>query len=231
MLSLYHPGDSLLHRARAGLKLAVLCLGGTLAMFTANPWALGAALAVLAGLYALARVPARLAWRLTRHLLVFVVIVAGLQWACASAELAALVGLRLALLIGGATLLTLTTRTSALIDTVEWLCRPLRVFGVQPDRIGVAVSLTLRFIPVIGDKASAIRQAQAARGVRTFRSFLVPLLVATLRAADGVGEALDGRGLESRPPSTERLPDRRTPPNHGGVHRSGERSMIGARHA
>ena len=205
MLSLYHPGRSVVHRARAGLKLAVLCVGGTLAMLTPNPWALGVALAVLAGLYALARVPARLVWRLTRHLLVFVAIVAALQWMCASAELAALVGLRLALLISGATLLTLTTRTSALVDCVEWLCRPLRVFGVRPDRIGVAVSLTLRFVPVIADRARAVREAQAARGVRTYRSFLVPLLVATLRAADGVGEALDVRGLEpmAAPPCGE----------------------------
>ena len=195
MLSLYTPGTSFLHRCPAWIKILSLCIGSTAVMFISSPVALGIILvAVLSG-YALARIPLALLWRLTRAILVFVLLVAGLQWVFASLLLGIIVGLRILALICAANLVTCTTTTTDLVAVVEKALSPFARFGVNPEKVGIAVSLTLRFIPVLADMGARIREAQAARGVRSHTAYLVPLLVRTLRMADSVGEALEVRGV------------------------------------
>jgi biotin transport system permease protein len=132
---------------------------------------------------------------MTRGVLIFALLVSGLQWIFASAVLAVLVGLRILVLVCAANLLTCTTTTTDLVSVVEKVASPLARFGVNPERIGIAVSLTLRFIPVLAEQGAKIREAQAARGVHSRTAYLVPLLVRTLRMADSVGEALEVRGV------------------------------------
>ena len=47
MIGLYVPGDSPLHRARAGVKLAVLAVLLLVVSLVPSPWVLGAGLALL----------------------------------------------------------------------------------------------------------------------------------------------------------------------------------------
>ena len=70
MIGLYCPGDSLLHRLPAGVKLALL-LVSILAMtvFVRGPLAVLVAVAVVAGLFALARVSWRVAFAQVRPVL------------------------------------------------------------------------------------------------------------------------------------------------------------------
>jgi biotin transport system permease protein len=103
--------------------------------------------------------------------------------------------LRLLTLVIAAAVVTATTRVTALVAVIEWLTSPLRVFGVRPARIGLVIAMTLRFIPLVADRAARIREAQAARGADRVRlAMVVPLLVQVLRMATTVGEALDARG-------------------------------------
>ncbi|WP_067697110.1 energy-coupling factor transporter transmembrane component T family protein [Nocardia jejuensis] len=195
MLSLYHDARTPVHTVPAGAKLLVLAVSGTALFLVPSIWWLTGALALVLGLYALARIP----WRLTGRqvlglapvlLLIMLAQVLFIGWASA-----ALVGLRLLTLILLATLVTLTTRTSAMIETIERGLRPLTPLGVRPERVGLLVAMTIRFIPVIREQAELVRSAQRARGIERSTVFLVPLLIRTLRMADGVGEALDARGL------------------------------------
>ena len=125
-------------------------------------------------------------------MITLVVVIQGLL---VSWTLAAEVGLRIMLVLTLANLLTLTTSTTALIDAFETGLSPLRRFGVRPERVGLMVSLVLRFIPVLLEQAAVVRQAQQARGVRDVRAFLVPLVIRTIRMADGLGDALEVRGV------------------------------------
>jgi len=195
MLSLHIPGASLVHRAPAWVKLLLLCLSGTAVMFVSSPLVLALALALVLIGYAVARIPVRALWRMTRGVLLFVVIIAACQWYFSTPLVAAVVCLRILYLLAGANLLTVTTQMSDLISTVETLLTPLARFGVRPERVGIAVALPLRFIPVITEQGARIREAQAARGVKARFTYLVPLIIRTLRMADGVGEALDVRGF------------------------------------
>jgi len=194
MLSLYVPGTTLVHRAYAWLKLVILCVCGTTVMVIPSPIIVGCGVAAVALLYVAARIPVRIVWRMTRTLLLFILVIMGFQWYFSSVWLAILVGLRILFLVAAANLLTLTTSMSDLIATVETLLKPFSRFGLHPERVGLAIGLTLRFIPSLVEQGALIREAQAARGVRSPFTYLVPLVIRTLRMADGVGEALEVRG-------------------------------------
>jgi biotin transport system permease protein len=201
-LALYSPRPSVLHRTPAGLKLAVLAALSVLLFAVPRlPVAAIALAAVVVLGPAGARLPPRglLAqlrpvWLWLAGLLVFHLVVTDLATG-------ALAVLRLATLVLAAALVTATSRVSELVAVIEWLCAPLRLAGVRPGRIGLAVAMTLRFIPVVAERAERIREAQAARGAtRPLFLSLVPLLVQVLQLAHTTAEALDARGADDEAP-------------------------------
>jgi len=201
MLSLYVPGTSPVHRAPAGLKLAVLALLGVALFATARLEVVAAAfvLVLAAGLLA-ARLPYRALTSQVRPVWIWLVALFGFHLLVTSPLVGAVAVLRLLTLVIAAAVVTATTRVTALVAVIEWLAAPLRVFGVRPARIGLVVAMTLRFIPLVADRAAHLREAQAARGVDRVRlGLVVPLLVQVLRMATTVGEALDARGAGDVP--------------------------------
>ncbi|WP_018681819.1 energy-coupling factor transporter transmembrane component T family protein [Actinokineospora enzanensis] len=197
MLSLYHEARSPVHALPAGVKLLVLLAAGSAAFLVRSVPVLAAALGVVVVLYVIARVPWRVALRQSVPVLPPLVVIAAAQGLLTGWSTAALVALRLLAVVLLANLVTLTTRTSAMVATIEALLRPLRPLGVRPERVGLVVALTIRFIPVIKEQADQVRAAQRARGARRGTGFLAPLLIKTLRLAAGLGEALDARGVGS----------------------------------
>lgn len=196
-LGLYVPGTSVLHRAPAGLKLLVMIGVGVLSVLLDEVWQVAAALVVVLGGYAAARLSWRTVARQLRPLAwigaftaVFHVVVNG--W-----ERAVVVVGVLAVLVLLAALVTLTTRTTDLVDAVVLGCRPLRVLRVDPERVGLLIALGIRCVPVVVGLAEDVRDAQRARGLTASpRAFAVPLIVRSLRHADALGEALSARGLD-----------------------------------
>lgn len=199
MFSLYSPGHSIVHRLPAGVKLLAILLAGT-ASFLVHDWrVLLATVLVVAAAYLVAKVPWSRVWRLLRGVLAMVALVVVAQGFLGDWPTALEVGLRLIAVITLANLVTLTTPQTAVIDAVVRVASPLRRFGVDPDRIGLLIALVLRFIPVIADEAARVREAHAARGVKAGFGWIAPLVIRTLRMADGLGEALEVRGVADRP--------------------------------
>ncbi len=201
-LAVWSPVPSVLHRTPAGLKLAGLAALSILLFAVPAVRLAGAALAVVV---VLALAGARLTprqllaqlrpvWLWLAGLFVFHLVVTDLATG-------ALAVLRLATLVLAAAVVTATSRVAELVAVIEWLCAPLRLVGVRPARIGLAVAMTLRFIPVVAERAERIREAQAARGAtRPVYLMLVPLLVQVLQLAHTTAEALDARGADDEAP-------------------------------
>ncbi|WP_182085658.1 energy-coupling factor transporter transmembrane protein EcfT [Aureimonas sp. ME7] len=192
--SLYRPGSSLLHRAPVGAKLACLALVGTLLFWKPSLAASLAALVVALALFPLSRLPFGAAWVAVRALLPLAVLIGAVQvWIAGPLE-AALVVSRLLALFLLAGIVTATTRVWAMTETIERALFFLRFVGVDPARVGLAISLAIRFIPVIGVVMQDVREAQAARGLeRSVFAMAVPLILRTLRMADEIAEAIDAR--------------------------------------
>ncbi|HEX8819249.1 MAG TPA: energy-coupling factor transporter transmembrane component T, partial [Archangium sp.] len=110
--------------------------------------------------------------------------------------------LRLAVLLLLATLVSLTTRASDMLESLERALRPLGRLGVNPARLSLMLSLTLRFIPLLATWLHDIREAQRVRGLENDPfAVLVPLLVKTLRTADQLADAIDARCFDPEEPS------------------------------
>lgn len=199
LIGLYRPGSSWLHRLPAGTKLLGLVLVSIASVLSTTELRTGSALVVVVVAYASARIPVREALRLLRPMLFLAVPLAVFHTIVSSWQAAfCLVGTLLGLVMV-ANLVTLTTRSTDLIDVIVRVLGPLRRFGVAPERVGVLMLLGIRSVPVVIGLAQGIRDAQRARGLTASpRAFAVPLLVGALRHADRTGDALVARGLDDQ---------------------------------
>ena len=198
MLSLYVPGDSIVHRLPAGTKLLML-FAGSIALFAVSGIPVHAGeLLVVAGLFRIARLP----WRDTLHQLrpallfmapIFLFHVFFTDWVLGLETV-----LRILVLLLLAVLVTLTTRLSDMIDVIELAARPLRPVGINPSKVGMMLSMVIRFVPLMMKEAQGILEAQRARGLdRSAIALLVPLLIKTLKMADDLSDAIEARGYDA----------------------------------
>lgn len=198
MISLYRPGTSPLHRMPAGPKLLFFALlAFAMGIFASDPIRLGVAVAVTVALYLVAGISlveiVRQAWALKWVLLVTI----AAQFIVLPPVTAAVNSGRVLVIIVLCALITLTTRVPDMLAAVERGLGPFRRFGVNPATAGLLLALTITAIPTVTRFATDIRDAQRARGVPIRpHTFVVPLLIASLRHADDVGEALLARGAE-----------------------------------
>ena len=192
--ALYIAADSPVHRLRPGAKLLMLPAVATALFATTNLALVATGLAFVLAAYALARIPGRVLLRQLRPAALILGMLFLLQLWFAGWAVAALICLRFLALILAASLVTLTTRSSDIIAALESFFRKFAFLGVDAEKLSLAISLVIRFIPVIQEIAGEVREAQAARGqsVSLFR-LAVPVVVRTLKMADEVAEAIDAR--------------------------------------
>lgn len=196
-LGLYRPGISLLHRLPAGLKLVALVAAGATSVFVDGIWQVAAALAAVSAGYVSARLPFGVMLRQARPLLWVLLVVGAFHAVVNGWERAMVVTGVILVLVLLAGLVTLTTRTSELVDALVRAMRPLRRVGVDPERIGLLLALGIRSVFVVAQIAEEVRDAQRARGLTASpRAYAVPLIIRSLRHADELGEALVARGAD-----------------------------------
>lgn len=196
MIALYRPGTGIVHRAPAGLKVAVLAVGALfLSIYPQDPVTISVALLLVAGLYGASGLPLRILlgeiWRLRW----IIVLLAAALWVFVSPVAAWVSTGRVVTVLLLAGLLTLTTRMADLLGVLQRILRPSRRVGVDPEAVSLTMSLALTTIPVVAGFAARVREAEQARDVRLGIRTVVPLLVLALKHADEVGDALAARGM------------------------------------
>ncbi len=217
----YVPGDSPVHRLDPRAKLG-LVVAYTVGLFGIQAWAgFAVAAACVALAVASSRIPPHIALRGLKAmgvLFAFTLAANAVRWQPVEslARLGPLgidgagltTGLffvtRIALLVVGTSLLTLTTSPVALTDALARVMGPLRAVRVPVDDIAMMFSIALRFIPTTAEEAEKIVVAQCARGavfdeggpVRRAKAWvpvLVPLFVKLFRRADDLAIAMESR--------------------------------------
>ena len=112
--------------------------------------------------------------------------------------------LRLATLVAGTSLLTLTTTPIALTDGLERLLSPLKLVRFPVHELAMMMTIALRFIPTLIEEADKIMKAQLARGAslesgnvikraKAMIPILIPLFVSSFRRADELAMAMESR--------------------------------------
>lgn len=197
MLGLYLPTESVLHRVPSGYKILSLIIAGmALFLFIEIHWLI-IALFVTVILYAVAKISWREALKQIRptFTLLFIIFVAQAiidHWITGF-----LIVLRFVILIMLASLVTLTTRVSEMVEAIERGLKPLSYIGINPAKVGLAISMAIRFIPVLAQQFNDVREAQKARGLGlSIRAIAVPLIVRMLKMANDISEALDARSYD-----------------------------------
>lgn len=193
-LGLYVHRETPVHALPAAAKIIVLFVAGIGVFLIREPLWLAVVLAVVAAVMAVARVPVAETVRQLRPIAVLLLAIFLVHGAFTSWTLGLLVVLRFAILLLLALTVTFTTRVSEMIDTLERGLRPLSMVGVNPAKVSLMLSMTLRFIPLLVAKYQEIREAQKVRGLeRSLTALVVPLLVKTLRMAAELTDAIDSR--------------------------------------
>lgn len=211
----YFPGNSPLHRWDARCKLLGLLIMTATLLQSKIPWLILDS-GTLFSLLILSRLPLRQFLRDFRTWAIFLFILflfqalfapgprlSSIPWLPVSKDgfrLGSLTCWRLGLILGYAVLFTAVTRPRELRDTIIWFLKPVPFLPER--RIGLMVSLTLRFFSLILDQAEEIRLAHKARlGDRNKNPFRrskflgLPLLRRSISQTEDITLALAARGF------------------------------------
>jgi biotin transport system permease protein len=189
MGSLYSDQPTWLHGLPAGMKLAFLALLGTGVFFTqALSVLIGSAVFCMLIFASLGKATTR-AKPLLMGLVFASVLIGMFHLYMQQPMVGAVSVLRLlsTTLMGIA--LTLTTRYTDLLGVLEWLLAPLRLIGVQPERLSLHVALMLRFTENFFivwrrlDDAHRLRTGKAG-GFKILAPLTIHMLIAARRVAD-----------------------------------------------
>ena len=102
-------------------------------------------------------------------------------------------------------------------------CTPLRYFIVGlrqlrvPQRLIVAVSVTLRYFPAIREEMGYIRDAMKLRGLARLEGTVIPLMVSATETAEELSAAAVTRGIEDPAPKTSAVFLRLSPVDLAGM--------------
>ncbi|GAB3590839.1 Energy-coupling factor transporter transmembrane protein EcfT [Corynebacterium faecale] len=195
-LGVYVDADSPVHRLTARWKFPLLLLfiiGGTI--LAKSPAAAGALVITMGVLYIVARIPLRTAWSQWWPVLPVLLVLGAFQWWQRGLPFAATTVMVIFSALMAAMLLTLTTRLEEMMDTVERMLKPFERFGLPVETITLAISLTIRLIPLQLATVIEVLDARKARGAGfSIVAFGTPVLVRSIRRARNIGDALLARG-------------------------------------
>lgn len=217
----YYEADSVLHRCdpRTKISLSILYI---VAVFLAPGWWGLLSMAVFTGILILfSQVPLKVLLR-SVYPLMFILIFAVLlnllfttdgivywHWGVftitdVGCYRAAFYPCRMALILIGMSLLTLTTTPIGITDGMEAIMRPFRRFGFPAHELAMMTGIAMRFLPVFTDELDKIRRAQESRGAdfggggliaraRKLVPLMVPLFMSAFRHAENLATAMESR--------------------------------------
>ena len=196
-LGVYIPGSSWIHRLPAGVKFWALCGFIVFTTFAiSSPVAAAAALLLASCGLVIARIPLAVAWGQLWPPLLIMIPLAGFQLWQQGPRTALVVFLSIYANLIAAILLTLTTTISELMDGLERTLAPLGRLGVPVGHLSLAMSLTLRLIPLMLGTIAEVHDARKARGYGASPiAFATPVMIRSLRRAHALAEALAARGV------------------------------------
>ncbi|WP_455477199.1 energy-coupling factor transporter transmembrane component T family protein [Bartonella sp. B41] len=204
MIRLYISKDTFIHRLKPGVKLLFLTIGATAMFAVSSIPVLILFLLFVALLYGIAKIPLIDVLKQLKSMSLFLILIFAFQVIFRNWYVGLEIILRFITLIFLASLVSLTTKVSDMVNSIETVLKPLQCFGINSSKIGMVLSMAIRFIPVVGKNFSEVREAQRARGfdVNIF-AFAMPLIIRTINMASEVAEALEARSYDGEPSDRE----------------------------
>ncbi len=219
-LGQYFPGDSVIHRLDPRTKIIWTFFYIILLFFMKTAVGFAAFIVLTAVIIALTKIKVKYILRGIKPVLFLLIFTSIINifmtgetplfkiWFLTATKegviFAALMALRLVLLVAGTSLLTFTTSPISLTDGIERLMSPFSKIGVPAHAIAMMMTIAIRFIPTILEETDKIMKAQKARGAdfesgsivsraRAMTPILIPLFISAFRRADELAIAMECR--------------------------------------
>jgi len=224
MLGKYRPGDSFLHKLDARAKIIPVTLVLVLALLTDSFIFYTVVLAALLFSLLISSVTLRALYDNFKPLAMIVLItfayhllfsgrdtevlvnLLGFKITVGAVVRATFFSLRLVIFISIAYLITLTSSPSEMAEALIKIFKPLQKIRIPVNDIGLILFIAIRFIPILYEEFTAIKNAQIIRGVSFSGSLvqrlkkttyiLVPVFVSAIGRADDLALAIEARGYD-----------------------------------
>ena len=219
-LGQYFPGNSLLHRMDARVKIVLLFFYIVGIFLFDNNWCylMNTLLALV--LVGVSRLSPRMVMKAIKPLWWILLLTFIIQLFSVPGEVLMkvwifdvtyeglekgfFISLRLILLIGVSSLFMFTTSPLMLTDALEALFKPLKRVGFPAHELAMMMTIALRFIPTLMEETDKIMKAQKSRGsnigegnmiakAKSMIPILVPLFISAFRRADELAMAMEAR--------------------------------------
>ena len=216
-LGQFFPGNSLLHKTDARVKIVMLIVFLTGVLAASSPLAFAGVLVWTLALMFISRLNAKILFKSIKPLFIVLIFTAVINVFFVSGEhlilklgivsiyregieTACFMVLRLVcLVLGTSVILSYTTSPLDLTDGLESLLSPLKKLKIPVHEFSMMLTIALRFIPTLVEETDKIISAQKSRGVsfdtgvKALIPILVPLFYSALRRAYELAEAMETR--------------------------------------
>ena len=219
-LGQYIPGNSVIHRMDARVKIILLITFIVLIFCTFNFVSLGVVAIATAAVLLLSDLPIKMYLKSLKVIIVIIIITSLLnifygagdplvQFGIFKITLSGIyraifVTVRIICLILISSCLTFTTSPTDLTDAIERLMKPLKIFHIKVHEIAMMMTIALRFVPTLLEETDKIMSAQKARGadmesggmirkIKAMTPVLIPLFVSAFRRAYDLAVAMECR--------------------------------------
>ncbi len=216
----YFPGNSLLHKLDARMKIILMIVLMVSIFICRTYWALALAFVVTFFLVSISKIKLKVIFKGLKPILIIVLFTTLLNLFYGSGDPlvklgflkitanginnAVFMSVRIILLVIQGLMLTYTTTPTALTDAIESLMKPLKLLKVDTHSIAMTMTIALRFIPTLTEEVDKIMSAQKSRGAdidsggiikraKAIVPILIPLFVSSFRRADELSDAMECR--------------------------------------
>ena len=110
--------------------------------------------------------------------------------------LAAIIVFKLEVLFILGVVFSLSSKTSAIMDAITSLLRPIQRLGVNTDNVAISIYLTQNFMAILIKEYHTLKSAQVARGIKTsFLRLIVPFFIRAFTMSHYVVEAIISKNV------------------------------------
>lgn len=216
----YFPGNTLLHKMDARMKIILMILLMVSIFMCKNFIALGLVVVVTALIIIISKIKLKVILKGLKPILFIALFTTVLNLFYGSGEVLVRIGnikitdqgltnaifmaMRIILLVIQGLMLTYTTTPTSLTDAIESLMKPLRLFKVDTHSFAMTMTIALRFIPTLSEEVEKIMAAQKSRGAdidsggiikraKAVVPIIIPLFVSSFRRANDLADAMECR--------------------------------------
>lgn len=216
----YYPGDSILHRMDARMKIVLSVFMMVSAFLCKNFISLALAAAIMIFVCIISKVTPKTILKGLKPVIVIVLITTILNLFYGTGEPIVRLGIikitmngiytsifmavRIIILVVYGVMLTYTTTPTSLTDAIESLLKPLTLIHVDVHSIAMTMTIALRFIPTLLEEVDKIISAQKSRGAdmesggllkraKAVIPIMIPLFVSSFRRANELAYAMECR--------------------------------------